>query len=210
MKLYVFPVAPNPTKVRLYLAEKAAAGGPLPLEQVAVDLTRSEHEEPEHRARNPLGRLPVLELDDGSFLSESLAIIEYLEECHPEPPLLGRTPRERARVRELERIADTGVLVPTAVVVHATRSPLGAPPVPAVAEVFRARRVAPLALLDRELADGRPFLAGERPTLADCTLAAALQFGRFGGVELDPGLSHLARWDRDYRARPAVREVLVA
>ena len=103
MKAYVFPVAPNPTKLRLYLAEKAAAGHEIPVEQVMVSLVDGEQNQPEHLARSPLGRLPVLELDDGSFLSESLAIIQYLEELHPEPPMIGREPLARARVRELER-----------------------------------------------------------------------------------------------------------
>ena len=137
MILYWFQVAPNPTKVRLYLAEKRAAGGAIDLLEQQVDLTRGEQKTEAHRARNPFGRLPVLELDDGSFLTESLAIVEFLEEIHPEPPLVGRDPVERARVRDLERIADMGVLLPIARIVHATRSPLGWPPVPAVAEDAR-------------------------------------------------------------------------
>ena len=134
LKLYTFPIAPNPTKVRVYLAEKG-----IEIEQVTVNLPKGEQRSAEHRARNPLGKLPVLELDDGSFLTESLAIIEYLEELHPEPPMLGRTPLERARARELERLADLGVLLRVARIVHATRSPLGLPPNPAVAEEERAR-----------------------------------------------------------------------
>ncbi|MGE0824007.1 MAG: glutathione S-transferase N-terminal domain-containing protein [Candidatus Binatia bacterium] len=86
MKLYVFQIAPNPTKVRLYLAEKAVAGAVIDLPQVSVNLVKGEQKKPELVALNPLGRLPVLELDDGSALTESLAIIEYLEECYPEPP----------------------------------------------------------------------------------------------------------------------------
>jgi glutathione S-transferase len=207
MKLYVFPVAPNPTKVRLYLAEKRAAGSTLELPEVTVDLRQGEQKRPEHLARNPFGKLPVLELDDGTPLLESLAIIEYLEELHPEPPLLGRTPLERARVRELERIADLGVLIPVGKIVHATNSPLGLPPAPEVAAHFRPVLADALRVLDARI-DRRPFLSGERPTLADCTLAAALQFSRFGKVELDPAFRNLARWDAAYRARPPARSVL--
>ena len=98
MKLYFFPVAPNPTKVRLYVAEKRAAGGTLDLTEELVDLPKGAHKQAEHLARNPLGRLPVLELADGTYLTESLAIIEYLEEISPEPPLIGRH-RARARTR---------------------------------------------------------------------------------------------------------------
>ena len=210
MELYVFPIAPNPTRVRLYLAEKRAAGGGPELPEVTVDLRSGEQRKPEHLARNPLGRLPVLELDDGSFLTESLAIIEYLEERWPEPPLIGRTPEERARVRELERIAELGALGPIARIVHSTRSPLGLPASPELARAAQAVLPEGLARLDAALADGRPFLAGERPTLADCTLAAAFQFGRFFGVEQPAGYPQLERWDERYRARAPAKSVLSA
>ncbi len=210
MKLYGFPVAPNPTKVRLYLAEKAAAGSPIDHEEVMVNLPKGEQNTPEHLARNPFGAIPVLELDDGTTLIESLAIIEYLEECHPEPPLIGRDPLERARVRELERIAELRVLAPVARYIHATRSPLGRPPSPEVAAQAREQLPAGLGYLDRVLSDARPFVAGERPTVADCTLAAALQFARFREVEIDPAHRHLARWDREYRKRTPAQSILVA
>ena len=208
MKLYVFPIAPNPTRVRLYLAEKRAAGGAPELDEQLVDLRAGEQKRPEHLARNPLGKLPVLELDDGSFLTESLAIIEYLEERAPEPPLIGRTAEERARVRELERIAELAVLGPIARIVHATRSPLGWPADPALAESARQALPDGLARLEATLADARPFLAGERPTIADCTLAAAFQFGRFGAVELPGGCARLVAWDARYRERAPARSVL--
>lgn len=209
MKLYIFQVAPNPTKVRLYLAEKRAGGAQIELEEVPVSLLEGEQRNPEHLARNPFGKLPVLEFADGSTLIESLVIIEYLEERYAEPPMIGRSAEERARVRELERVADLGVLLSVGRIVHATNSPLGLPPMPEVAALFRAVLPEALSFLDGRLADGRPFLAGEHPTVADCTLQAAFQFARFGKVEIDPGLSHLSRWDRAYRERPAAREVLV-
>jgi glutathione S-transferase len=208
MKLYVFQIAPNPTRVRLYLAEKAAGGAVIDLQQVTVNLPQGEQRQPEHLARNPFGKLPVLELDDGSYLIESLAIIEYLEEYYPEPPLIGRTALERARVRELERIAELGVLLPIGRIIHATNSPLGLPPNPPVAEHFRKVLPEALRVLDTRLSDGRPFVAGDRPSIADGTLAAALQFARFGKVEIDPAYQHVAQWDARYRERPAAKSVL--
>lgn len=210
MKLYFFPIAPNPTKVRLYVAEKAAAGTEIELTEVLVNLPKGEQRAPEHVARNPFGRLPVLELDDGTCLIESLPIIEYLEELHPDPPLIGSDPLERARVRELERIAELGVLWPVARIIHATNSPLGFPPVPEVAAQFRRILPEALAVLDARLADGRPFLAGDRPTIADCTLQASLQFARFGKLEIDAAYENLTRWDAAYRKRPSARAVLTA
>jgi glutathione S-transferase len=208
MKLYFFPVAPNPTRLRLYLAEKAHGGCNIDLELVQVHLPKGEQNSPEHRARNPLGRVPVLELDDGSFLCESLAIIEYFEELHPEPPMIGRDPLERARVRELERIAELGVLHPIARIVHATNSPLGLPPEPEIAEHFRGPLSAGLALLDARIGDA-PFVAGEEPSIADCTLAAALQFGRFRGVAVDEAFANVARWEAGYRARDSAKDIIV-
>jgi glutathione S-transferase len=114
MKLYDFPLAPNPRKLRVCLAEKG-----IEIPKVRVDLTRGEQNTPEFLAKNRTDGLPVLELDDGSCLRESLAIIEYLEELHPEPPMIGRAPFERARVRALERTADLGLLIGVARVFHA-------------------------------------------------------------------------------------------
>ena len=208
MKLYIYPIAPNPTRIRLYLAEKRAGGARIELPEQVVDLRTGEQRSVEHLARHPLGKLPVLELDDGTHLTESLAIMEYLEELNPEPPMIGRTPLERARVRELERIAELCVMAPIARIVHSTNSPLGLPPVPEVAKQARNALPDGCRVLDRVLSDGRSFVAGERPSIADCMLAASLQFGRFGGVDIDPSFANLLRWDRAYRARPAVKELL--
>ena len=93
MKLYDFGPAPNPTKVRVYLAEKGVE-----IPRVTVNLLKSEQNEPAYLAVNPLGAVPALELDDGTTLCESLAIMEYIEELHPDPPMIGREPVERARV----------------------------------------------------------------------------------------------------------------
>ena len=205
----MFQVAPNPTRVRLYIAEKEQAGTALPIEQVSINLPKGEQRTPEHRARNPFGNLPVLELDDGTFLTESLAIIEYLEELYPEPPMIGTNPLDRAQTRRLERICEINVLSPIARIVHATNSPLGLPAVPEVAENFRGFLQQGLEVVNELLSDGRPFVAGERVTQADCTLEAGLQFGRFGGVEIDEGYKNILRWDAAYRERAAAKSVLV-
>jgi glutathione S-transferase len=210
VKLHWFQVAPNPTRVRLYVAEKNAGGAGIALEDVVVRLPKGEQRTPQFLALNPFGQLPVLELDDGTALVESLAIIDYLEECYPAPPLWGTNARSRARARELERIAEVRVLAPLARYVHATRSPLGLAPNPVLAEHAQAVWPRALRYLDDVLADGRGFLCGEGPSVADCTLAAAFQFARFGEVALglDDAYPALARWDAAYRARPTGRAVL--
>jgi glutathione S-transferase len=197
LKLYYFPIAPNPTKVRLYVAEK----GIDELEMVRVNLIDGENRTPEFLAKNPEGKLSVLELDDGSYLTESLAIIEYLEELYPDPPMIGRTPEERARVRSVEHFADTGVLMTAGRAVHATRFPLGLPPNPAVAEHAREGLESALALLDLRLPKS-PFLAGDRVSIADCTLFAALGFATFFGIEPDPAHRNVARWRKQFEERP--------
>jgi glutathione S-transferase len=207
MKLYTFAVAPNPTKVNLYLAEKAARGAQIPLEVEEVSLIEGEHRKEPHLTRNPLGYLPVLEFDDGSFLTESLAIIEYLEERFPSPSMIGEGAQERARVRSLERTIDLGILIGLGRLLHATNSPVGYPPNPEVADYFRASSAQVLSHLNDLLADGRPFVAGDTPTIADCTLGGALQFARFGKVYPTADYPNIARWDKVYRARDAVKDV---
>ncbi|MDH5676686.1 MAG: glutathione S-transferase family protein [Myxococcales bacterium] len=197
MKLYCWPVAPNPTKVLIYLAEKG-----LELELERVNLVKGEHRSEQFAGLNPRKLLPVLELDDGSHLTESLAIIEYLEELSPEPSMWGATPEQRAQARSLERLADGGVLVPIGHQVHATRSPVGYPPNPAVAEYMRGRMEGPLRVLEAAL--GRhDFVAGDRPTVADCTLYAGLAFGKFFQIEIDPGFAHVAAWFERFGQRPS-------
>jgi glutathione S-transferase len=98
---------------------------------------------------------------------------------------------------------------PLARFVHSTKSPVGLSPSPEIAESARRTLTKGLAFFNEILADGRPFVAGEQLSIADCTLAAGLNFGRVCGIEYDPALTHVAGWDTSYRARPSVREVLL-
>lgn len=208
MKLYTVPLAPNPTKVMLYLAEREAKGDSFDLEQVTVNTLKGKHREPEHLARNPFGTLPVLELDNGQFIRESLPIIEYFEEKFPDGALLNSNPETRAYQRDLERITDVRFLIPAANYVHMTNSPLGYPPNPEQASQLKARLQSPMDFLETELSDGRPFLTGAQVNLADCTLAAAFQFLRFAKEDLIDTRHHLRAWDERYRARDAAKNVL--
>ena len=199
MKIYDFVGAPNPKKLRVYLAEK---GVNVPTEQVSI--ISGENRTPEFLKKNPLGGLPVLELDDGSHLTESLAIMEYFEDLHPTPPMIGTTPLERARVRAIERIIEIGVLTRIATIFQNTH-PFMAGRVKQsadAAETARTQLAACLKVLDDKI--GRnPFVAGERPSIADCTLLAALEFGEFAGAPLDPGFNNVARWYADFKQRPS-------
>jgi glutathione S-transferase len=201
MKLYVYPMAPNPKKILIYVKEK---GLDIPLSE--VDILSGQNRTPEFLRKNPLGGLPVLELDDGTYLTESLAIIEYLEELHPERPMIGMNPIERARVRELERIIELGILGAIATIFQNT-SLFFAKRVkqsPEAAENAKQRLASTLAIIDAKIGD-RPFVTGDRPTIADCTLFAALFFGELTGTPLDPSAANVARWYESFKRRPSVQ-----
>ena len=209
MKLFVMPVAPNPAKVLLYLAERAELGTQLPVETVPVDFREGEQNSPAHLERSPFGTVPVLELDDGSYLFESRSIIDYLEEKFPDGALLAGSVEARAHARQLERVVEQRVALPMIRYVHATNSPLGLPPDAKVAADIASELPRSLAYVEQLLSDGRELLSGDRVTVADCTLAAGCQFVRFGGADLLDGYPGIQAWDRRYRERPAAKAVLV-
>ncbi len=208
MKLYMVPLAPNPTKVMLYIAERAELGVEMGIEQVVVNTLKGRHREPEHLARNPFGTVPTLELDDGSYLVESLAIIEYLEDKFHEDAMLSGDAEERGHARDVERIVDLRIAGPMGAYGHARKSPLGLPPDPERAAQMEAAIQTPLDYLEKQLSDGRPLLLGERVSIADCTLQASLQFLRYIEADLFGDRPLLRAWDERYRARPAAKNVL--
>ncbi|MEM7019414.1 MAG: glutathione S-transferase family protein [Pseudomonadota bacterium] len=208
MKLYMVPLAPNPTKVMLYIAEREQMGAQMGIEQITVNTLKGRQREPEHLARNPFGTLPVLELEDGSYIIESLPIIHYLEEKFPESSLFGNDVETRGKARDLERVVDLRMASQMGSYMHATKSPLGLPPNPEVAQKALDDLKTPLDYLESKLADGRPLLAGEEVSVADCTLQAACQFLRY--IEADVFGDHplLQAWNERYRTRPAAKAVL--
>jgi glutathione S-transferase len=198
MKLYDYD-APNPQKVRIYAAEK---GIDLPCEQVAV----LDHglRTPEMLAKNPLAVVPFLELDDGQIIRESLAIIGYLEALYPEPPMLGSTPLERARIQELDRLVELGVMLEAANYVHnvmpffADLGPQSSQAAEMAGNNFRKK----LTVVNGEIGE-RPFVAGDRPTVADCTLYSTLDFAAKVGLVIPETLRNVLRWQREFAERPS-------
>ncbi|MDJ0851723.1 MAG: glutathione S-transferase family protein [Myxococcota bacterium] len=208
MKLYMVPLAPNPTKVMLYIAERAELGTEMGIEQIVVNTVKGRHKEPAHLARNPFGTVPTLELDDGSYIVESLAIMEYLEDKFPDGALLSGDAETRGHARDVERIVDLRVAGPMGAYGHAKNSPLGLPPDPERAAQMEAAAQTPLDYLEGLLSDGRPLLVGERVSIADLTLQASLQFLRYVEADLFGDRPLLRAWDERYRARPAAKAVL--
>jgi glutathione S-transferase len=201
MKLYGAHMAANPRRVKIYLAEKG-----IEIEQVDFALPYAEMKTPEFLALSPTGRIPVLELDDGSSIPESTAIIEYLEELHPEPDMIGATPRARARVRALQSIAADLVIPMGNYVRHSSPDFLpsrGLTPVPEVADFFVPGIDRGLTALEMMIGDN-DYLAGDRPTLADCHLYALFHacIDKFG-YELPDKFPRLLAWYARFSERPS-------
>ena len=208
MKLYMVPLAPNPTKVMLYIAEREELGVDMSIEQIVVNTVKGRHNEPEHLARNPFGTVPALELDDGTYLVESLAMIDFLEDKFPNNTMYQGTPEEKGKARDMERVIDLRLGGPMGAFGHATNSPLGRPPEPEKAAQYLESMQTPLNYLETLLGDGRPLLCGDHVNVADCTLQSFLQFTRFVEADVFGDRPLLRAWDARYRARPAAQAVL--
>eukprot|EP00439_Symbiodinium_sp_Y106_P089252 s1_g1788.t1 len=174
-----------------------------------VNLVKGEQRGESITEKNPLQRVPFLELDDGTVIFESLPIIEYFEELYPDPPMLGATPVERGIVRSIERMIDADLLRNIAINIHMTRSPAGYGENPEIAEWALGAVTKPLDFLENLLSDQREYITGAQVTVADCALAAALQFARYGKLDLLAEKPLLALWDEEYRGRAAAKAVLV-
>ena len=201
MLLYDNPTAPHPRIVRLFLAEKQ-----IEVPRQEIDLAKRENEQPWFLALNPLGRVPVLVLDDGTAVAETLAICRYFECEQPEPPLFGRDAREQALVSMWQRRAELEVARPIMFAFRHTH-PWGADreprQVPEWGEMCRERALKRLDWFDIELGR-RPWLAGEMPSVADLTLLVGLDFGRVIGLKVDAERwPRLARWHASMRQRPS-------
>lgn len=200
MKLYDFKTGPNPRRVRIFLAEK---GIEVPL--VHVDIMKREQKAPEFLKKNPIGSIPVLELDDGTCISESVAICRYFEEVHPKPPLFGRNPVEKAQIEMWLRRVELNFMVPVGMVwIHG--HPLTArlvKQIPEAADQNRKRTEIGYRLLDAQLADNA-FVAGVEYSVVDAVLLASLDFANgLVGVPYDETLTHLKRWHDAVSARPS-------
>jgi glutathione S-transferase len=201
VKLYESAMAPNPRRVRIFLAEKGIS---LPI--VQVDIGKVENRQPAFIAKNPLGGLPVLELDDGRYLAESVAICRYFEEQQPKPALMGEGAVDRAFVEMWQRRMELEIFGPITQVFQNTHAFFAGriPQVPEFGEVSRKKANARLAWLDEELAS-REFVAGPRYTIADITALCGIDFGRVVGIRIDPAWKNLQRWHETVSARPSAK-----
>jgi glutathione S-transferase len=200
MILYGAPnPAPNPRRVRIFLAEKG-----IELAETPVNLMKREHKSPEHRERNSLGQVPTLVLDDGTAISETVAICRYFEETQPEPPLFGTTPVEKALVDMWVRRAEFVLMQPvggywrhahprTAALLTQYKD---------FGESNRETYAGALKWFDRELAE-RPFVAGEAYTMADICALTTIDFADWIGLPVPEERGNVRAWRERVSVRPS-------
>jgi len=200
MKLFDGGKAPNPRRVRIFLAEK---GIEVPL--VPVDMTALGHRSDEITKRNPLQRLPVLELDNGTIITESVAICRYFDELHPENPLMGGDPLEKALIDMWQRRMEIHLLMLVANVFRHAHPAMKEWEVPQIAEFSEANRpkvINALEWLNEELA-AREFIAGDDYTIADITAMIAVDFMKPARLEVPESLVAVQDWYRRVKTRPS-------
>lgn len=200
MKLYDGGQAPSPRRVRIYLAEK---GLEVPI--VPVDMASLGHRSQEITRLNPLQRLPVLELDDGTVLTETVAICRYFEGLHPDPPLMGATPLESATIEMWNRRLELNFYAAVAAAfrhTHPAMKDWEVPQMPEWGEANRPKALAFLELLDAQLADNE-FAAGERYSIADITGVVSMDFMKPARIAKPEHLKNVMRWYGQIKARPS-------
>jgi glutathione S-transferase len=202
MRLYESGRAPNPRRVRIFLAEK---GMSIPFEQ--IDLGALEQKSKAFTEMNPLQRVPVLVLDDGTVIAESMAICRYIEALRPEPPLFGRGAKEEALVEMWNRRMEFNLLMAVAAVfrhLHPAMKEMEKPQIPEWAEANKPRVIEFLQILDAELKD-RLYVAGDHYSVADITGLVAVDFMRPARIELPADLLNVRRWHAQVAARPSAK-----
>ena len=206
MKFHDCSSAPSPRRVRIFIAEKG-----LDIPTVQVDLRNGEHLTDTFRALNPWCTVPVLELDDGTAISEAVAVCRYLEDAHPEPPLMGVDARDRAVVAMWEhRFEIDGFLAVTEAFRNAAKGlagramtgPESVAQIPELAQRGRARVERFFSALDAQLAH-HPFVAGERYTIADITAQVAVDFAGWIKMSLPAECRRAAEWYQRVSSRPS-------
>lgn len=199
MKLFDGGRAPNPRRVRIFLAEKGVS---IPME--SVDLGAMQHRSPEYSAINPLQRVPALVLDDGTVITESIAICRYFEALRPDPPLFGRGAKEEALVEMWNRRVELNLYAAVSAVFRHLHPAMAAmeQQVPEWGEANKPRAYEFLAFLDRELKD-RLFIAGDNFSVADITGFVSVEFMRPAKLTLPDDHVNLRRWHAHVSARPS-------
>ena len=201
MKILQTKTAPNPRRVRIFLAEK---GIEVPFEE--LDILKGL-KTPEFTRLNPFQRVPVLVLDDGTAIAETMAICRYFEETKPEPALFGKGAKQRALIEMWNRRMELGLLACVAQAfrhLHPAAAQLEVPQVPAWGEANKPKAQEVMGILDTELGKRR-FIAGDEYSVADITALVAVDFARVARIQRSEGHKNLARWHAEVSARPSAK-----
>ena len=196
MILYGAPMpAPNPRRVRIFLAEKG-----INLPETTVDMRKREHKSTDYRAKNSLGQIPTLELDDGATISETVAICRYFEETNPEPPLFGRTALEKAHVDMWVRRVEFVLMTPVGNFWRHAH-PYTAALLTQFKDFGESNREAYASALKWL----RDYIAGHDYTIADICALSTVDFATWIGLEMNPEHANLAAWHQRVTARPSAQ-----
>jgi glutathione S-transferase len=202
MLLYHDLRAPNPRRVRVFLAEKGVA-----YDTIEVSIAAAAHRTPEFRKKNPISLLPVLELEDGRILRESMAICRYVEEQHPEPNLFGADAWERAQIEQWNRHAELELLYPISQIFRNTHAFWQGriKQAPEFAEIMREVVAERFDWFDRELGT-RQYIGADRFSVADITALCAIDFGKVSSIRIDAATHpNLAAWHKRVSERPSAK-----
>jgi glutathione S-transferase len=205
--LYDCATAPSPRRARIFLAEKGVT-----YETVQIDLRNAEQMGEAFRQINPQCTVPALRTDEGSVLTDNASIAAYLEARYPEPPLLGRSPQDKADIASWQwRVEFEGLLAiaeafrnsSPAMVNRALPGPVDYPQIPELAQRGSTRVMAFFAALNAQLQDGE-FIAAQQFSVADITAVVAVDFARVIRLKPDDSYPHLLRWRAAMAQRPSM------
>lgn len=201
MKIYDTHTAPTPRRVRIFLAEKN-----IPMEYVQVDLQKGENITPQMRAKNPIGKIPVLELDDGTCIGESVAICRYFEELHPEPALMGSTALEKAQIEMWQRQVEMAFFMQIGMCFQHSTGYFKdrMTPVPEYGAVAGKMAASYMRVMDRQLGKSQ-FIAGDSFSIADITALCSIDFARVVKIKMTDEQTNLQRWYTEVSSRPSAK-----
>ena len=201
MKIFETRTAPSPRRVRIFLAEKN-----IPIEYVQLDIEKGENLSAQFRAKNPIGKIPILQLDDGVCISEAASICRYFEEIQPEPSLMGTTPLEKAQIDMWQRQVESYLFMQVGMCFQHTTGYFKdrMTPIKEYGEVAGKNAVDFLEILERRLAESK-FIAGETFSIADITALCAIDFARVVKLKIADEQQNLLRWYQSVSSRPSAK-----
>ena len=201
MKIFETRTAPSPRRVRIFLAEKN-----IPMNYVQLDIEKGENLSPQMRAKNPVAKIPILELDDGVCISEAASICRYFEEIQPEPSLMGTTPLQKAQIDMWQRQVEVYLFMQVGMCFQHSTGYFKdrMTPIKEYGEVAGKNALDFLKILEKRLAESE-FIAGETFSIADITALCAIDFARVMKLKIADEQQNLQRWYQAVSTRPSAQ-----